>query len=673
MLIGEGKFMKLRVKHEGPVDAKQVQSTKERMLLRFVFLSLVIAIAAAGSSCNKNASLGGGSTCTGAANGCLEMSGHTPGNGTQGVAYSDSVGAGGGTTPYSWTIVGSGNFPPGLTTQPDSTTHNLNITGTPTAPGTYTFTAQVKDSSSPQESASQQYTIVIAGNNPAPTITSLSPASAVVGSGPLTLTINGSNFVGNPNGSTVNFGPTALQPDTVTSASLIVTIPAVLLVTAGPVSVTVANPPGNASHTSAPATFTITPPTKNYGNGSIVGPGNTPGLSDDGKTLVEGYNTGVNGGAASAYVYSNSGGTWARIALLQSTTGIASVAISGDGNTVVIGDCSNNACNGNVYVYDSSQYGGWSGAPFPMPPTATLTASKAAVSTRFGFSVATDKTGDTIGVGAPCDYTAGITLCGTVYVYLKNTGWTSRTEDAQLQISTTGSGNATLGLSVAMDSAGQSIVAGLPGVSTATTPGSAYMFVQPGCPGACTGWATTHTPTASFTPSQASNPVNGDDFGWAIAISGNGTTVVVGTPNHGGSGAAYVFTNASAPAGWKSGNETSILTASNGQSGDSFGNSIALDLAGTTIAIGAPHPFGGSTTPGAAYVFGSGTQSQQLAAFAANDIFGNGVTPQQDFGGGNPFGNGPGIALSSDGTTLAIGGLAVIGTTSDQQEVWIFQ
>ncbi|HYM77773.1 MAG TPA: IPT/TIG domain-containing protein [Candidatus Dormibacteraeota bacterium] len=653
-----------------------MQLKRQRMLviLRFLVLAAGVAVTMADQNCScGNGSLG--SSCSGLANGCLEIVAHTPADGTQGVSYTDYVGAAGGTTPYSWSIVGSGNFPPGLTTQADSTTRNLNITGTPSTQGTYTFTVQVKDSSSPQQSASQPFTIVIAGNNPQPLITSLSPPSVVAGSGPLTLTINGSNFVGNPNGSTVNFGvDTGLVPSAVTSSSLTVTIPATALTTPGSIPVTVTNPPGGANYTSPPATFTVTSPTKTYGNGVIVGPGNSPALSDNGMTLVDGYNTGVNGGAASADVYTNTSGTWSRAAVLQSTTGIASVAISGDGNTVVIGDCAGNACVGNVYVYDASTVGGWASAPNPMPPTATLTASNAAVSTRFGYSVATDKSGDTIGVGAPCDYTAGITLCGTVYVYLKKTGWATRHEDAQLQIATTGAGNATLGLSVAMDSAGQTIVAGLPGVNGngPTTPGAAYVFVQPGCPGACTGWITTDTATANLTPSQASNPANGDNFGWAIAISGDGATVIAGAPNHAGAGAAYEYVNSTAPAGWKSATETNLLTANNGQSGDHFGNSIGIALTGATIVIGAPHPFSSSATPGATYVFDSGAQHQQLAAFAGNDIFGNAITPQDDFGGGNPFGDGPGVALSSDGSTLAIGGLAMIGTTSNQQEVWIF-
>jgi len=316
-----------------------------------------------------------------------------------------------------------------------------------------------------------------------------------------------------------------------------------------------------------------------------------------------------------------------------------------------------------------------------MTPTATLTPVTSKVSTRFGFSVATDQAGDTVAVGAPCDFTAGVTLCGTVYVYQKPSGgWANNNENAQLTIS----GVATVGLSVAMDSAGQTIVAGEPGVNALNnTPGSAYVFVKPGCPSACGNWVTTSSASATLTPSTASNPINGDSFGYSVSISGDGTTVVAGTPNHGqcsprpctGPGAVYVFVNPSAPVGWTTGNETSILNASNGHDGDQFGDATSVDLHGMTIVVGAPlNPYSVTGSfPGAAYVFESGTQAQLLNAFSGTDIFGNSVVPQAHFSGGGPWSDGAGVAISSDGSTLTIGGLATIGTTADQQEIYVFQ
>jgi Putative Ig domain len=64
--------------------------------------------------------------------------------GTQGSAYSQTLQAAGGVSPYTWTIT-SGSLPPGLSLGASSGT----ITGTPTTLGTSNFTIQVSDSETP--------------------------------------------------------------------------------------------------------------------------------------------------------------------------------------------------------------------------------------------------------------------------------------------------------------------------------------------------------------------------------------------------------------------------------------------------------------------------------------------------------------------------------------------
>ena len=71
-------------------------------------------------------------------------------NGVVNVAYTAALSASGGTTPYTWSIVG-GSLPPGLTLNTSSGA----ITGTPTAAGTFNFTAQVSDASSPVQTATR--------------------------------------------------------------------------------------------------------------------------------------------------------------------------------------------------------------------------------------------------------------------------------------------------------------------------------------------------------------------------------------------------------------------------------------------------------------------------------------------------------------------------------------
>ncbi len=107
--------------------------------------------------------------------------------------------------------------------------------------------------------------------------------------------------------------------------------------------------------------------------------------------------------------------------------------------------------------------------------------------------------------------------------------------------------------------------------------GSAYVFVKP-----ASGWQNM-TQTAELLSSD-----NGQGFGTSVAISGN--TIVVGAANPSnfenqatGPGAAYVFVK---PAnGWANATENAKLTASDGQDGDAFGNSVAIS--GNTIAVGA--------------------------------------------------------------------------------------
>lgn len=77
-------------------------------------------------------------------------------DGVAGQAYSQTLAATGGTTPYSWSIV-AGSLPPGLTLGSSTGT----ISGTPTTAGTYNFTAQVTDGATPARTDQHALSIVI--------------------------------------------------------------------------------------------------------------------------------------------------------------------------------------------------------------------------------------------------------------------------------------------------------------------------------------------------------------------------------------------------------------------------------------------------------------------------------------------------------------------------------
>jgi len=96
-------------------------------------------------------------------------------------------------------------------------------------------------------------------DNPVPAIANIAPTSATAGSGALTLTVNGSNFIG---GSIVRWNGANRTTTFVSSTQLQAAIPASDVTTAGNATVTVFNPaPGGG--TSGGATFSITSATNN--------------------------------------------------------------------------------------------------------------------------------------------------------------------------------------------------------------------------------------------------------------------------------------------------------------------------------------------------------------------------------------------------------------------------
>lgn len=77
--------------------------------------------------------------------------------GSIGTNYSVTLAASGGAQPYSWVVSAGSSLPPGLSLSPAGV-----ISGMPTTVGTFNFTVQVTDHVA--ATASQQFTLVIAGN-----------------------------------------------------------------------------------------------------------------------------------------------------------------------------------------------------------------------------------------------------------------------------------------------------------------------------------------------------------------------------------------------------------------------------------------------------------------------------------------------------------------------------
>jgi hypothetical protein len=95
-------------------------------------------------------------------------------NATKSVAYSQSLAASGGTSPYSWSL-SSGSLPTGLALPSSGA-----ISGTPTVAGTSPFTVVVKDSTGASASANLSINVVTAAP---PTVSVNSPANGSTVSG----------------------------------------------------------------------------------------------------------------------------------------------------------------------------------------------------------------------------------------------------------------------------------------------------------------------------------------------------------------------------------------------------------------------------------------------------------------------------------------------------------
>ncbi|MDE2180364.1 MAG: hypothetical protein KGJ40_05895, partial [candidate division NC10 bacterium] len=244
----------------------------------------------------------------------------------------------------------------------------------------------------------------------------------------------------------------------------------------------------------------------------------------------------------------------------------------------------------------------------PVVQEVKLTASDGSVGNLLGYSVAIS--GDTVVVGAPHANPSGYTNQGAAYVFIKSgASWESTTEAAKLTASD-GAADDRFGVRVAISASGDTIVVGA--FDQRNSRGAAYVFVKPG------GWTGGLHESAKLL---AGNSAANDAFGLGVAISASGDTIVVGAPTHPYNpkdepGAAYVFNK---PGGGWTGllTENTKLTASDGAANDFFGFGVAISASGDTIVVGA---FGAGAGQGAAYVFtGADGAWIQQAILAASD------------------------------------------------------
>jgi len=324
--------------------------------------------------------------------------------------------------------------------------------------------------------------------------------------------------------------------------------------------------------------------------------------------------------------------------------------------------CNNNLCSNSNEV---STLGG------VLSAIGYVKASNAEANDWFGISVALSSDGNTLAVGAwgEDSNATGISTdgageadnsasnAGAVYVFSRNSG--SWSQQAYVKASNTGVSDE-FGRSMALSSDGNTLVVGAlhedsnaRGISTdgsgeednsAANAGAVYVFSRNSG-----SWS-----QQAYV--KASNSEAGDLFGYSMALSSDGNTLVVGALGEdSNAGAVYVFSRNSGS--WS---QQAYVKASNFEAGDLFGRSMALSGDGTTLAVGANSEDSNATgistdgtgednnsasEAGAVYVFNrnSGSWSQQAYVKASNaeaaDWFGRSM------------------ALNSDGNTLVVGAL----------------
>ena len=219
-------------------------------------------------------------------------------------------------------------------------------------------------------SNAQSFTI----NNPAPTVTSLSPTSATAGGAAFTLTVNGTAFVST---SVVKFNGAAKTTTFVSATQLTASITAADIATAGTATVTVTNPaPGGG--TSASVSFTInaasTPTLTSLAPNSANAGGAAFTLTLTGTGFVAGAT--VNFGTSPAITPSSVTGTQ-----IVATIPAADIATAGTVNVTVTNPAGGGTSNAQSFTINNP------------PPTVTSLSPTSANAGGVAFTLTVNGTG----------------------------------------------------------------------------------------------------------------------------------------------------------------------------------------------------------------------------------------------------------------------------------------
>lgn len=357
-----------------------------------------------------------------------------------------------------------------------------------------------------------------------------------------------------------------------------------------------------------------------------------------------------------------------------------SLAVSDDGDTVAVGawaedsesslDGANNnfPASGAVYVY-TRVANAWQGP-------ALLKASNAGSNDQFGYSVALSSNGDTLAVGARYEASADAADptndlaagAGAVYLFVRDAAgdWS---EQAYIKASNVEAGN-NFGRAVALSNDGNILAVGAPGEDgengLLANSGAVYTFIRNG-----TTWS-----QQDYV--KASDAASGDGFGSALSLNAGGTLLAVGAPledngTNTNNGAVYLFSF-----GGVTWSQTTILRASDSGSDDNFGTALALSGNGTSLVVGAPFEDSdglgtkSAFDSGAAYVFvnnGNWVEQAMLKAETVRAFDRFGISVAIGSADGDIIAVG---ADQEDGAATGVGGDQTLNTAFDAGAAYAF-
>jgi hypothetical protein len=371
--------------------------------------------------------------------------------------------------------------------------------------------------------------------------------------------------------------------------------------------------------------------------------GDSAALSSDGDTaLVGGLLDHSDVGAA--WVFTRSGSTWTQqgAKLIPSDpTGAAdfgtSVALSADGNTALIGGDLDNGEDGAAWVFTRAG-SSWTQQASKLVGDCTGTCggprgTGETAAGEFGSSVALSNDGNTALIGAQGDGNAA----GGAWVFTRSA---SSWSEQALLTGAGANGPANFGQSVSLSGDGDTALIG--GPTDASKVGAAWVFLRTG-----TSWA---PQGGKLIPNDNTGEAS---FGDAVSISRDGDTALIGgDQNASDAGAAWVFVRTGSA--WSQQGPDLTGAGELGPTGE-LGTSVALSADGNTAAVGAELDNNGV---GAGWLFTrtGATWTQQGSKLLGAAESGNGFF-------------GAGVALSSDGQTLLVGGG---GDAADEGAAWVF-